>query len=58
MTGASEIAAVAHAVAVPDSTRTVAWVMAGIMLAAFVVAKVWLPKDRTDVAVSGAAAAA
>jgi hypothetical protein len=45
-------------VAVADSTRTVAWVMAGIMLAAFLVAKLWLPKDRVDVAVAGAAAAA
>jgi EmrB/QacA subfamily drug resistance transporter len=33
-------------VAVADSTRTIAWVMAGIMLTAFVLAKVWLPKPR------------
>jgi EmrB/QacA subfamily drug resistance transporter len=31
-------------VAVADHTRTIAFVMAGIMLAAFVVAKLWLPK--------------
>ena len=33
-------------VAVADHTRTIAFVMAGIMLAAFVVAKLWLPKPR------------
>jgi len=33
-------------VAVADHTRTIAFVMAGIMLAAFVVAQVWLPKQR------------
>ena len=33
-------------VAVADHTRTIAFVMAGVMLAAFVVAKLWLPKPR------------
>jgi predicted MFS family arabinose efflux permease len=44
--------------AIADHTRTIAFVMAGIMLAAFVLAKVWLPKDRSAAAVAGAPATA
>jgi MFS family permease len=44
--------------AVADSTQTIAWIMAGIMLAAFVVAKVWLPRGRVEAVESAAAAAA
>jgi EmrB/QacA subfamily drug resistance transporter len=44
--------------AVADSTQTVAWIMAGIMAAAYVVAKVWLPKERVEPAVGEVPAAA
>jgi EmrB/QacA subfamily drug resistance transporter len=33
---------------IAHSTQTVVWIMAGIMAAAFVVAKLWLPKGRIE----------
>ena len=50
--GSIFVGAEAGPAAVADSTQTVAWIMAGIMAAAFVVAKVGLPKQRPDVAVA------
>jgi MFS family permease len=55
--GSLFVGAQAGPVAVADSTRTVAWVMAGIMAAAFLVAVVGLPKERAPVAVAEPAAA-
>ena len=50
--GSIFVGAEAGPAAVADSTQTVAWIMAGVMAAAFVVAKVGLPKQRPDVAVA------
>ncbi len=50
--GSIFVGAEAGPAAVADSTQTVASIMAGIMAAAFVVAKVGLPKQRPDVAVA------
>ena len=33
---------------VAQSTRTIAWIMAGVMAAAFVVALLWMPKGRAE----------
>jgi hypothetical protein len=33
---------------VAQSTQTVAWIMAGIMVVAFVVARFWLPSGRVE----------
>ena len=43
---AGEAEAIAHSVA--HSTKTVAWIMAGIMAAAFLVARFWMPKGRAE----------
>jgi EmrB/QacA subfamily drug resistance transporter len=56
--GSLFVGAEAGPAAVADSTQTVAWIMAGIMAAAFVVAKVWLPKHRPEAVAAEVAATA
>jgi EmrB/QacA subfamily drug resistance transporter len=56
--GSLFVGAQAGPAAVAHSTQTVAWVMAGIMAAAFLVAVVGLPKERAPIAVAEPAAAA
>ena len=46
--GSLFVAADAGPVDVAASTRTIAWIMAGVMAAAFLVAAVGLPKGRAD----------
>ena len=53
---AGEAEAIAHSVA--HSTQTVAWIMAGIMAAAFLVARFWMPKDHVAAPVAEPVAAA
>jgi hypothetical protein len=43
--GSVFVGADAGPVQVAHSTQTVAWIMAGVMAATFVVAWVWLPKE-------------
>jgi EmrB/QacA subfamily drug resistance transporter len=55
--GSLFVGAQAGPAAVADSTRTVAWIMAGVMVAAFVVAQLWLARGRAEEADSLAPAA-
>jgi len=55
--GSLFVGAQAGPAAVAHSTRTVAYIMAGIMAAAFVVAQLWLPRGRAEEADAAALAA-
>jgi EmrB/QacA subfamily drug resistance transporter len=54
--GSLFVGAEAGPVEVADSTQTIAWMMAGIMAAAFVVAMLWLPRGRVTEVEAAAAA--
>ncbi|HWM11299.1 MAG TPA: MFS transporter [Solirubrobacteraceae bacterium] len=56
--GSLFVGAQAGPAAVAHSTRTVAYIMAGIMAAAFVVAQLWLPRGRAEEADAALAAPA